>query len=275
MNMNAIQKEEFLDRMELAADRLIKHTRFVLPTIARLCLVSTFIEDGIRMWYQWEDQRDYINSTWSVGWFLATLFVIFNLFGQIIPCGLILARKYVTQAIMSLFSIIVLQTFAYSILWDVKFALRSLALLGSLMLLWVDSFTEKKRTISPGLPTVEKNEMIQYVHFVGRILLVLMFLTLFQYEWTAMRVIELVVGASLITLISVGHKAQISSLALVLWLLVINFYQNPWWRYAAHRPMRDFLKYDFFQTMSVIGGLLILVIIGPGKMSIDKQKKAW
>ncbi len=61
------------------------------------------------MWFQWGEQRDYINATWGCGWFLATMFVLVNLVGQLGGCIMVLSRKYVNVACGILFGIIALQ----------------------------------------------------------------------------------------------------------------------------------------------------------------------
>lgn len=68
--------------------QFLRVTKQYLPHVARLCLISTFLEDGVRMWFQWGEQRDYIDSTWSCGYLLASSFVLLNLLGQLSewPC---------------------------------------------------------------------------------------------------------------------------------------------------------------------------------------------
>merc|ERR1712001_512066 len=181
-------QNEILSKAEDIADKVTRSSKHVLPHLARFCLVSTFFEDGIRMWVQWGEQREYMDISWGCGWFLATLFVVTNLIGQLGAVAMVLTRFKVDIACGILFFV----------------------------------------------------------------------------------VIQNLVGSLLMVLVTIGYKTKLSSLVLVTWLNILNFYFNAWWNIPAYKPMRDFLKYDFFQTLSVIGGLLMVVSLGPGGVSMDE-----
>ena len=132
--------EGLVSKADDLADRFLRNSKHYLPHLARLCLVSTFLEDGLRMWFQWTEQKDYINLTWRCGevsclsapfvsrrrplffvllrffslslyflQFLGHLFVIINMVLQVAGCCMVLIRKYVTVAVGMLFGIVILQ----------------------------------------------------------------------------------------------------------------------------------------------------------------------
>jgi len=269
-----VAKEELLAKAEEVADQIVRKSKHVLPHVARFCLISTFLEDGLRMYFQWNEQRDYMDASWGCGYFLATMFVLINLIGQLGGCIMVLWRFKVDIACAILFSIVVLQTIAYSILWDFQFLMRNLALIGALLLVLAESRVEAK-SILAGVPSLGDNKPKTYLQLTGRVLLVFMFVTLLRMELSIMQIIQNVVGSVLMVLVTIGFKTKLSALILVLWLNILNFYFNAWWSVPAYKPMRDFLKYDFFQTLSVIGGLLMVVSLGPGGVSMDEHKKKW
>jgi uncharacterized membrane protein YphA (DoxX/SURF4 family) len=98
------------------------------------------------------------------------------------------------------------------------------------------------------------------------------------------------VGLSACIMVALGFKAKWSAGFLVVLLSIFNVFVNNWWSVHDKHPQRDFLKYvsprtflpfltpfsyryDFFQTLSIVGGLLLLVNMGAGGISVDAKKK--
>uniref|UniRef100_A0A4W2F7Q3 Surfeit locus protein 4 n=1 Tax=Bos indicus x Bos taurus TaxID=30522 RepID=A0A4W2F7Q3_BOBOX len=234
-------QNDLMGTAEDFADQFLRVTKQYLPHVARLCLISTFLEDGIRMWFQWSEQRDYIDTTWNCGYLLASSFVFLNLLGQLTGCILVLSRNFVQYACFGLFGIIALQTIAYSILWDLKFLMRNLALGGGLLLLLAESRSEGKSMFA-GVPTMRESSPKQYMQLGGRVLLVLMFMTLLHFDASFFSILQNIVGTALMILVAIGFKTKLAALTLVVWLFAINVYFNAFWTIPVYKPMHDFLK---------------------------------
>ena len=134
---------------------------------------------------------------------------------------------------------------------------------------------KEARSLFAGVPTIHNNAPKNYMQLAGRMLLVIMFLTIVRYELSITSILQNLIGGICMLLVAVGYKTKLSALFLVLYLSFVNIYSNAFWRVAHNRAIHDFLKYDFFQTMSVIGGLLYVVALGPGGVSLDARKKEW
>jgi len=272
--MDFSERNEFIARGEEIAEKVLRKTKHVLPILGRFCLVSTFIEDGLRMYYQWNEQRDYLRHEWNINQWFSSFLILYNLFAQLIGSGMALVQFKSTIACAILFSVVVLQTILYNIFTDYNFFARNLALCGALLLLLVKQ--EDNKRLLAGLPMMENNNYKNFTQLFARLLLVVMFGTLLRFELTVSNVLQLVIGGILMGMITIGFKTKLASLALVIWLLIINFTAYRFWSVNSHSHEFDFLKYDFFQTLSVIGGLMLIVYYGAGGVSIDeKSKKAW
>ena len=163
--------------LEIAVEKALSHSKTTLPHIARFCLVSTFFEDGLRMWVQWHEQKEYLAMSWDWSNFTATSFILFNLVGQLGSVAMVLFRWKIDIACFNLLLTVLLQTIAYSILWDLQFLFRNFALCGALLLVWAESKVEDK-SLFAGVPSLGENKVKTYLQLAGRVLMVFMFITL-------------------------------------------------------------------------------------------------
>lgn len=127
-----------------------------------------------------------------------------------------------------------------------------------------------------GLPQLSESETHQYLQFIGRVLIVILFVSfIFNGEWGALRVILSFAGLTACTTVVLGFQTRLSAMFLFFLLCLLNILANNWWWSAKYSSSQqhDLAKYDFFQTLSVVGGLLLLASIGPGKLSYDERKK--
>lgn len=199
------------------------------------------------MWFQWSEQKEFMNNSWHCGSFLATVFVFVNLIGQLGGCVMVIGRWKVSIACGILFFIVVLQTLAYNIFWDITFLFRNLALIGALLLVLAESRREG-RSLFAGVPSLGDNKPKNLLQLAGRILLAFMFTTLIRFEISFLQVLQDILGSSLMILVTIGYKTKLSALLLVLLLSALNLYHNAWWTIPEYKALRDFLKYDFFQV---------------------------
>ena len=155
------------------------------------------------------------------------------------------------------------------------FPFRNLSLIGAVTMLLAESQPTSRELLNTQLPSFGKEDIRRTLsQFLGRILLALMFMTLLRFEFSYGRIIETVVGSVLLVLIVVGYKTKEVSLLLGLWLYVLNFYLNSWWTLPAESvDEAETMKFDFFQTLSVVGGFFLVVSVGPGSISLDELKK--
>jgi uncharacterized membrane protein YphA (DoxX/SURF4 family) len=216
---------------------------------------------------------------------------------------MIIIRKHSEYAVIGLIGVVVTQALGYGLIFDLNFFLRNLSVMGGLLMVLSDSWVRKKFAPA-GLPQLDEKDRKMYFQLAGRVLLIFLFIGfVFAGEWSIGRVAVIMVGAVACVMVAVGFKAKWSAIILVTILSVFNVFVNNFWTVSwenhwnfwflpliiwdiradisfflqlhEHHPHKDFAKYDFFQILSIVGGLLLLINMGPGQVSFDEKKKVY
>jgi len=259
------------DAVEIYSQPLRPH----LPAIGRFLIVVTFYEDALRIITQWSDQLWYLQTHRHFYWGLSHFFLLVNVIVMLAGSSSIILKRFTEYAVIGLFLVVILQGFGYGLIFDLNFFLRNLSVIGGLVMVFSDTLVSRKKNFA-GLPSISETDRKKYFLLAGRVLLIFLFLGfVLQGKWSVGRVFVTLFGLAACTMVAVGFKAKWSATFLVIVLSIFNVFANNWWSVHSAHPQRDFLKYDFFQTLSIVGGLILLVNIGPGGLSVDEKKKTY
>lgn len=266
--------KELSARAEDLIDVYTQSLKPLIPAFGRFLIVATFLEDALRILLQWHDQSTYLTMYRGMPSILTQLFLLTNVVLMTAASALVIMRRLPVVAVGALFFVVVLQGLGYGLVSDLNFFLRNLSVIGGLLMVLSEAFAEERKNIFAGLPSISETDRKIYFQLAGRVLLIFLFIGfVFQGEWSLLRVLVSLLGLGACIMVVVGFKARWSALFLVLLLSVLNIVLNNFWTVHSAHPSRDFLRYDFFQTLSIVGGLLLLVSMGPGGISMDERKK--
>lgn len=262
--------ETFLNKIEDLTDHpIIQKLKPHTPAISRFFIVATFYEDSFRIISQWKDQVFYLWNYRHFPYYFVVLFLLVVSVSMFVSATMLILRRRTVVATAVLCSCIILQGLVYG-LYSGSFILRNVSVIGGLLIGFSDSIV-KNRTTFGMLPELNSKDgkTKGYLLLAGRILIVLMFVS-FTFTKNWFTVILTIAGT---ICISLGFKTKLASIMLGLILTFYNVTVNNYWFYDSSK--RDLLKYEFYQNLSIIGGLLLVVSTGAGELSIDEKKKIY
>ncbi|KAK8156359.1 putative COPII-coated vesicle protein SurF4/Erv29 [Phyllosticta citrichinensis] len=271
--LDAIREQT--SKIEDWLDTLADPVKPYLPAIGRFLIVVTFLEDALRIITQWSDQLTYLKHYRNIPSGITQLFLIANVIAMTTCSFFIIVRRHSEYAVGGLLGVVVTQALGYGLIFDLNFFLRNLSVVGGLLMVLSDSWVRKKFAPA-GLPQIDEKDRKMYFQLAGRVLLIFLFVGfVYSGDWSFWRVLVSVLGFISCVMVVVGFKAKWSATMLVLILSIFNVLVNNFWTLHPHHPHKDFAKYDFFQILSIVGGLLLLVNMGPGQFSVDEKKKVY
>lgn len=267
-----------------------KRRKELLTRAGPALLVMIFLEDGARILLRWNEQLHYLTAAMKMSHGAASACLAASSALQL-TCSALVVRprriqpSRVTQACLVLVAHVAVQPVLYGQTADVDFLCRSLTLAGGLLLLLWSENHRRWRATANGIPLDFQGPNAHRLQLAGRLLLTFIFF--FQALWAengglhAVLARPTVLGAALVVtlfglsvFISIGFKTEWSALSLVVVFGTTNVWMYPFW--SVPERLVDFYKYYFFHTLSIMGGLLLLAVHGPGSISIDhvSERKA-
>lgn len=261
---------EVITKGEQYADNIYNKTKLYIPFLARLCLLSLFIQINFTI-FAFRDrifESIITNSEQALNAVVISMCFIVNTIG----CALVLMRKRVPLACGFLYASNIIHWWVMT-LRNFYFLTTHISILGGLLVLTAESLGGAK-TMFADIPTLDSDKPKSYLKLSGRCLLTLMFIHFLSLNQSFLLVLKDILGCMLMFFVILGYKTKLSVLTMIVYLNFINLYNNDWWMEKDYYRSL-YIQHSFFQGISVTGGLLMIVVYGPGGVSLDEAKKRW
>lgn len=255
-----IQQFGTMLRSKLAPLRkLKKNVAPFLPFTCRLLLVSTFIEDGVRILFEMRHQVDFLRHEYYIPSIIASLMLLGNIIISFIAVAFILGRKriargqYENQAAYALIACVVYQQILYGRhspigSGNTGFFIRNLCLSGSLLLITCQTRLAAGRSALPmGLldGSTDQQTTVSYLQLASRIMLVLLGLEFVS----TLGVVGTIFAVPVILAVLVGYQLEISGGILLILYFLHNVLNSAFWSVSGSY-VSQIMQYEYVDPYS-------------------------
>lgn len=239
----------------VTANRYGKRLSPWFPFVVRLLLVSTFLEDGIRVLLELPHQIAFLRSEYYIPSFIAALMLLTNIIVSFVAVAVILARKrflrgkHESNAAYVLIGCVLYQQVLYGrhspiASGNIGFLVRNLCLSGAILLVSAQARMAAGRSAFPlGIldsGRTDKKTTVSYMQLASRVLLVLlgMEFVVTLGSWGTLLTVPVILA------VLVGYKLEISGSILLLLYFYHNVSGSAFWRASHSVYMSQIMQYE-------------------------------
>lgn len=283
--LRSIDSTPLVRELSLSFNRAKRAAKPYVPFITRTFLVIAFIEDAFRTLIEYKSQLLFFKRELYIPPFIAFLLIGLSTSATFIGSVLVFFKKFEKRGAQTLLAAVAYQQLIYGrhspiTSGNFGFLIRNMCLAGTLMLMMTNQRIKDGLPALPGIPdSANKDNQRDNIALVTRFLLGLLCLEMFDVIGWAWALV--VVPVAFFVLI--GYKTDFMGLLLMVFYTIATLTSKQFWFidsskhvYAAFE--RDVMRYEFLQTISIMSGLVMLIMSGPGALSLDeklKRGKAW
>merc|ERR1711935_959350 len=237
-----------------------------LRVTSRVFMASAFIEDGIRMIRAPSEIASVVEYNTSTPHFVSYILTLINGFLSLFGAMCLIAGAKQREGCIMLLTTLLLQFWLFDLLHDDIVLPKACSIAGSIGLCICETL-QTSRQVFAGLPELtEKLNSAEYIKLMSRIAVTLMYLSGFSMSVYSFATLPMILA------VFIGYQTKFAAGLFIAFSMTDNIIFNAFWMHWGTYVF-EIMKFDFFQQLSSIGGVMQLLIYGGGKLSLDAKLK--